>query len=453
MADGTQPAATESQVLAGWLYKLSAGRVKTYKWRWFVFDPYTGYLNFFKSKAPNAAASGYIDMAACRSIETTDPELKRFVLNLPSRQITLMSSGPEETIYWMEELLDRKSQLKQRAEDESKDEDFPDWEVIPTTALDDPGAVMGVLDGPLSPLTPPRLPNDGSGANGDGDGDGIAAGTAAAEMGSPGMAGHSMRSAQQRLAAGDISQAEYDHLKAVLTRPDPIGAAGDGASTTNTHANGPPRFTLGELTEHIRSPPPAAGDGAPAAAAPSTERHAGGTAGGTVSEAAMAEAVKSAVEAAEEAVKARMTVQISAANEELGGRDEAICLLEEEVVDMDRELTLKDKAIELLQRQLRAEQEARREEAKFGVTFAELQGRLVKSQTELAHTKAVLDLQNHRIAAAMHQVTYYKSVVDGSARSKKKEQALLMEQLVAQDQQLQVSEDTIHRLTQDSTSA
>lgn len=40
--------------------------------------------------------------AACRSIETTDPDLKRFVLNQPSRQITLMSSGPEETIYWME---------------------------------------------------------------------------------------------------------------------------------------------------------------------------------------------------------------------------------------------------------------------------------------------------------------------------------------------------------------
>jgi hypothetical protein len=48
-----------------------------------VFDPYTGYLNFFKSKAPTATACGHVDMAACRSIETTDPELKRCVLILP----------------------------------------------------------------------------------------------------------------------------------------------------------------------------------------------------------------------------------------------------------------------------------------------------------------------------------------------------------------------------------
>ena len=95
-----------------------------------MFDPYTGYLNFFKSKAPTATACGHVDMAACRSIETTDPELKRFVLNLPSRQVTLMSSGPEETIYWMEELLERKSVLAQRVDDESKDEDLNDWEVV-----------------------------------------------------------------------------------------------------------------------------------------------------------------------------------------------------------------------------------------------------------------------------------------------------------------------------------
>ena len=71
---------------------------------------------------------------------------------------------------------------------------------------------------------------------------------------------------------------------------------------------------------------------------------------------------------------------------------------------MDRELTLKDKAIELLQRQLRAEQEARREETRHGITFAECADRLIKAQTDLTHTKAILDLQNHRIAAAMHQV-------------------------------------------------
>jgi hypothetical protein len=40
--------------------------------------------------------------AACWSIETTGPELERCVINLPSRQVPLMSSGPEETIYWME---------------------------------------------------------------------------------------------------------------------------------------------------------------------------------------------------------------------------------------------------------------------------------------------------------------------------------------------------------------
>lgn len=105
------------------------------------------------------------------------------------------------------------------------------------------------------------------------------------------------------------------------------------------------------------------------------------------------EAMAAAVSAAEEAAKAKFALQLAASAEELRGRDEAIGLLEKEVVEMDRELTLKDKvrelsrvgphgsvfdlalqrgrltaigmqAIELLQRQLRAEQEARREETR-----------------------------------------------------------------------------------------
>eukprot|EP00038_Savillea_parva_P028822 m.67158 g.67158 ORF g.67158 m.67158 type:complete len:543 (-) comp8418_c0_seq2:135-1763(-) len=451
-----------SEVLAGWLYKLSTGRVKTYRWRWFVYDPYTGYLNYFKSKAPTAAACGYIDMAACRSIETTDPELKRFVINLPARQVTLLSSGPEETIYWMEELLERKSLLVQRSYDESKDEDFPDWEVIPTSALDAPGAVMGTQDGPLSPVMPPSQSRDG----------GVSTGSAGSVDHSSGMDGPTMRMAQQRLEAGEISQAEYDHLRQVLTRPPDnvasadaqraaayaaahtgggsdeasMGSNGDGSSRPVSTGSVSARTaamlpTVADLTRKARTPPPPGGSGGMHAG----DKASGG--GGGQSAADVAETVRAAVTAAEEAMKARLEEQLMAAAEELKGRDEAIALLEKEVVDMDRELTLKDKAIELLRRQLRAEQDARREETRYGVTFSELQERLIKSQTELAHTKAVLDLQNHRIAAAMHQVTYYKSVVGGAAPSKTKEQALIFEQLVAQDQQLQVSEDMIHRLT------
>eukprot|EP00037_Helgoeca_nana_P034587 m.422088 g.422088 ORF g.422088 m.422088 type:complete len:451 (+) comp36003_c0_seq1:240-1592(+) len=433
-AGGASAVAEEEQVLAGWLYKLAASRVKTYKWRWFVFDPYTGYLNFFKSKAPTATACGYIDMAACRSIETTDPELKRFVINLPSRQVTLMSSGPEETIYWMEELLERKSLLVQRAHDHSKDEDFPDWEMIPTTALDGLGAVMGVQDGPLSPVAVPDR-----GGDGDRRESGIPSATPVRNDDpdlkgmESGMGGHTMRGAQQRLDSGEITQEQYDHLKQVLTRPGADVASADAASADAYAAAHSPGAILGDLTRQIRSPR------TPGALSPQRPRD-----GQSVD---VADAVRAAVSAAEDAIRGQLAGQLSEAAEELGGRDEAIGLLEKEVVDMDRELTLKDKAIELLQRQLRAEQEARREETRYGITFADLQARLVRSQTELAHTKAVLDLQNHRIAAAMHQVTYYKSVVDGSGTNRKKEQALIFEQLVAQDQQLQVSEEMIQRLT------
>lgn len=56
-------------------------------------------------------------------------------------------------------------------------------------------------------------------------------------------------------------------------------------------------------------------------------------------------------------------------------------------------------------------------------------------------------IQSHRVRSA--QVTYYKSVVDGSGVNRPKEEALIFEQLVAQDQQLQVSEEMIQRLTSD----
>lgn len=37
--------------LCGWLWKLGAkGLVKTSKWRYFVFDEFTGHLNYFKTE-------------------------------------------------------------------------------------------------------------------------------------------------------------------------------------------------------------------------------------------------------------------------------------------------------------------------------------------------------------------------------------------------------------------
>lgn len=130
--------------LMGWLYKLgNRGLMKTYKWRFFVYDDYTGYLNYYKSNDAKHAPMGYVDIAACRSIETTDPELKRFKLNLPKRTWILMSSGPEETIFWMEQLLSRKGNVKQRDVDHSKEEiDEDDWEFIPNSALQSPGTVQ-----------------------------------------------------------------------------------------------------------------------------------------------------------------------------------------------------------------------------------------------------------------------------------------------------------------------
>eukprot|EP00041_Stephanoeca_diplocostata_P032719 m.1056321 g.1056321 ORF g.1056321 m.1056321 type:complete len:233 (-) comp24198_c0_seq10:3643-4341(-) len=125
-----------------------------------------------------------------------------------------------------------------------------------------------------------------------------------------------------------------------------------------------------------------------------------------------------ATEAHEQKIRVLQTEhasKVAALEQIIQEKTDALALVETELVAMDREMGLKDKLIALLQRQLRAEQDSRREQAKCGITFSELQDRLVKSQTDLAHGRAVLDLQTHRIAGAMQQVAYYKSVVDGAA--------------------------------------
>ena len=63
------------------------------------------------------------------------------------------------------------------------------------------------------------------------------------------------------------------------------------------------------------------------------------------------------------------------------------------------------------------------------ITFEELRDRLQKSQMELAHTRAMLDLQNHRLGGSMEMIAYFKSVVEGSHRDTGKEKDMLMEQL------------------------
>ena len=74
-------------------------------------------------------------------------------------------------------------------------------------------------------------------------------------------------------------------------------------------------------------------------------------------------------------------------------KNELLAVLEKERDATDKEIALKDKWAMMLQKQLRDAQEARQEEQQSGITFDELRDRLQKSQMELAHTRAMLDLQ------------------------------------------------------------
>lgn len=73
-----------------------------------MFDDQTGLLHYYK-RQDGANSLGFIDIRATRSIESEDPELKRFKLVLPTRTWHLATGDQDLTIRWMDELHVRKS--------------------------------------------------------------------------------------------------------------------------------------------------------------------------------------------------------------------------------------------------------------------------------------------------------------------------------------------------------
>lgn len=65
----------------------------------------------------------------------------------------------------------------------------------------------------------------------------------------------------------------------------------------------------------------------------------------------------------------------------------------------------------------------------IGLSMQELQQRLILSQSELAHTRALVDLYNHRLAGAMELAALYQSMVDGAAVDPEAVRVSLQEQL------------------------
>lgn len=352
--------------LAGWLWKLGAkGLVKTSKWRYFVYDTFTGHMNYYKSEDTTSPPQGFIDIGACRSIETTDPALLQFKLNLPTRTWVMTSNSMEETIYWMEELLSRKKQLTGvHLEDQSKEE------------MDD-GGEEGTAPPPISregkPDRASTLP-DGGGVSG-------------------------------------VAPLVDDWLPSVAVKQglrNTVAEAIDGAQEDVDQS----RSTFfGGLADKVAS------------VAKSKAKH-------------------ERDEHAEELERLSKELEKTTLKNDAAilAKNELLAILEKERDATDKEIALKDKWAMMLQKQLRDAQETRQEEQQSGITFEELRDRLQKSQMELAHTRAMLDLQNHRLGGSMEMIAYFKSVVEGSHRDTGKEKDMLMEQLQAADQACEQSE-------------
>lgn len=62
------------------------------------------------------------------------------------------------------------------------------------------------------------------------------------------------------------------------------------------------------------------------------------------------------------------------------------------------------------------------------------------SQSELAHTRALLDLFNQRIAGAMEQIAYFKAVADGAGGVRDAREAVWLSQLASAQQACAASE-------------
>ena len=66
-----------------------------------------------------------------------------------------------------------------------------------------------------------------------------------------------------------------------------------------------------------------------------------------------------------------------------------------------------------MKQRLQSELDAREREKNLGLSREELQQRLQWSQANLAHTRALLSLYEHRVAGAMECVALYKAIADG----------------------------------------
>eukprot|EP00043_Microstomoeca_roanoka_P005607 m.56870 g.56870 ORF g.56870 m.56870 type:complete len:450 (-) comp13036_c0_seq3:152-1501(-) len=125
---------------------------------------------------------------------------------------------------------------------------------------------------------------------------------------------------------------------------------------------------------------------------------------------------------------------------------ETLSLLQRDLVTRERELALKDQAIQQLQAQLQEEKEALAKQMRDGLTVEELSSRLAWSQTDLAHTRALLDLSNQRIAGAMEAVAFYKAMLDGAEIPPDAREAIWLSQLENAQQEIEASADRNQQL-------
>lgn len=73
------------------------------------------------------------------------------------------------------------------------------------------------------------------------------------------------------------------------------------------------------------------------------------------------------------------------------------------------------------------------------MSAGQLQERLVWSQTDLAMARSLVDLHNHRLAGAMEQICYYKSLADGAVGIGDRE-TVWLEQLANSQQAIELCE-------------
>ncbi|EGD82908.1 hypothetical protein PTSG_03540 [Salpingoeca rosetta] len=102
-----------------------------------------------------------------------------------------------------------------------------------------------------------------------------------------------------------------------------------------------------------------------------------------------------------------------------------------------------------LYRELALRQQALKSEMRDGVTVEELSARLAWSQTELAHTRALLDLSNQRIAGAMEALAFYKAMLDGAQVPTDTREAIWLSQLENAQQALDASNERNDLLQQE----